>query len=145
MSLDNVNALNSNGITGEGGRRIDHIMLSALGEAPEVDSRNFVLCPNDVYDRSPCGTGTSAKLAGLAASDRLQLGDRWIQESIGSRFEGSFRWQNELSVIPRIRGRAYVHAEAKLIQHKNDPFGTVYSSSADGSWVPRTAQNGEIS
>ena len=59
--------LREGGITGAGGEEIDHIELSVASQTPGADSQNFVLCPGKAYDRSPCGTGTSAKLACLAA------------------------------------------------------------------------------
>ena len=87
-----------------------------------ADSRNFVLCPGKAYDRSPCGTGTSAKLACLAADGKLQPGETWRQASvIGSRFEGSFEWQGD-RIVPTIRGRANISAEATLIIEDDDPF-----------------------
>jgi proline racemase len=88
-------------------------------------SRNFVLCPGKAYDRSPCGTGTSAKLACLAADGKLAEGETWIQESIlGSRFTGKFRWLNRErgKIEPVITGAAHVNAEATLLLNENDPF-----------------------
>jgi 4-hydroxyproline epimerase len=116
-------ALDSQGISGENGGLIDHIELFADDE--DADSRNFVLCPGKAYDRSPCGTGTSAKLACLAADGKLQPGEIWHQASvIGSRFEGSYQWQTEgePQIIPTIRGRAHVSAEATLLLDEDDPF-----------------------
>lgn len=113
-------ALEDQGIRGEDGGLIDHIELFA--DDPEADSRNFVLCPGKAYDRSPCGTGTSAKLACLAADGKLQPGEIWRQASvIGSLFEGSFEWQGD-KVIPTIRGRAHISAEATLLLEQDDPF-----------------------
>jgi 4-hydroxyproline epimerase len=87
-----------------------------------VDSKNFVLCPGKAYDRSPCGTGTSAKLACLFADGKLKEGQIWRQESIvGSVFEGSFV-QRDDKLIPTIRGSAHVTAEADLILDPRDPF-----------------------
>jgi 4-hydroxyproline epimerase len=116
-------ALDSQGISGENGGLIDHIELFA--DDDEADSRNFVLCPGKAYDRSPCGTGTSAKLACLAADGELQPGEIWHQASvIGSRFEGSYQWQTEgePQIIPTIRGRAHISAEATLLLEDDDPF-----------------------
>ncbi len=108
------------GITGRDGGLIDHIEL--FGPTPTADSRNFVLCPGKAYDRSPCGTGTSAKLACLAADGKLTEGDIWRQESIiGSLFEGSFRRVGD-TILPKIRGSAYVNAEATLLLNPADPF-----------------------
>lgn len=117
-------ALSAAGITGDNGGEIDHIELFAPPSAPENDSQNFVLCPGKAYDRSPCGTGTSAKLACLAADGKLQPGEIWRQESIiGSVFEGSFEPSSEAGKIhPTLRGTAYVNAEASLILDPRDPF-----------------------
>jgi 4-hydroxyproline epimerase len=117
-------ALEDQGLRGEDGGLIDHIELFAEDE--QADSRNFVLCPGKAYDRSPCGTGTSAKLACLAADGKLQPGHIWRQASvIGSTFEASYETLEEGSngaVVPTIRGQAYVSAEATLILHDDDPF-----------------------
>lgn len=108
-------ALDANGVTGADGAEIDHIELFA-GE------RNFVLCPGKAYDRSPCGTGTSAKLACLAADGKLAPGEVWRAESIvGSIFEGTY--QTEGSYIrPTITGRAWISAHGRLILDPSDPF-----------------------
>ena len=96
---------------------------SALPSARDADSRNFVLCPGGAYDRSPCGTGTSAKLACLAADGKLRPGQRWIQESvIGSRFEASYRPSGPGRIAPRIGGRAFICSEANLYEDPADPF-----------------------
>jgi 4-hydroxyproline epimerase len=101
---------------------IDHIELFGPPQRPDAHSRNFVLCPGKAYDRSPCGTGTSAKLACLAADGKLREGEAWRQESIvGTMFEGSFRWAGD-RVIPSIKGMAHVNAEATLILDPLDPF-----------------------
>jgi 4-hydroxyproline epimerase len=115
-------ALALHGITGEGGAEIDHIEMFAPSPTPGVDSRNFVLCPGGAYDRSPCGTGTSAKLACLFADGKLAPGQTWRQESIvGSVFEGTVEPAGE-RVIPTIRGTAYVTAEATLLLDPADLF-----------------------
>ena len=108
-------ALHAHGMTGTNGAYIDHIELFADSPRAGIDSRNFVLCPGSAYDRSPCGTGTSAKLACLAADGKLAEGEIWRQESIiGSVFEGSFaRAQGEL--IPTITGHAYIMADRKSV------------------------------
>lgn len=114
-------ALEDQGIRGEGGGLIDHIELFADDAA--ADSRNFVLCPGKAYDRSPCGTGTSAKLACLAADGKLQPGMTWRQASvIGSQFEGRYETAEGGRIIPTIRGRANVSAEATLLIEDDDPF-----------------------
>ncbi|MBC3383208.1 4-hydroxyproline epimerase [Pseudomonas sp. SWRI179] len=113
-------ALEQQGFRGEDGGLIDHIELFA--DDPQADSRNFVLCPGKAYDRSPCGTGTSAKLACLAADGKLQPGQIWRQASvIGSEFESSYEQAGE-RIVPTIRGRAYISAETTLIIEADDPF-----------------------
>jgi len=120
-------ALEGHEVTGAGGAEIDHIELFGLPSSDAADSRNFVLCPGKAYDRSPCGTGTSAKLACLAAAGALKEGAVWRQESItGSVFEASYaRGPSEgglETVIPTIRGSAFVNAEGALILDPGDPF-----------------------
>jgi 4-hydroxyproline epimerase len=115
-------ALREAGVTGRGGAPIDHVELFAPPRRPDADSRNFVLCPGLAWDRSPCGTGTSAKMAVLAARGKLAPGRRWRQESLtGSLFEG---WLEERAgaLVPRIRGRAYVTGRATLLFDPEDPF-----------------------
>ncbi|MDL2354665.1 MAG: 4-hydroxyproline epimerase [Pseudomonadota bacterium] len=108
-------------VTGADGAEIDHIELFAPSRTG-ADSQNFVLCPGNVYDRSPCGTGTSAKLACLAADGKLLEAAIWRQESItGSVFEGTYRMLDG-QLIPSIRGRAWVNAEAMLIIDSSDPL-----------------------
>jgi 4-hydroxyproline epimerase len=117
------NALQAQGVTGKDGALIDHIEFFARAPSNEADSRNFVLCPGGAYDRSPCGTGTSAKLACLHADGKLRPGQVWVQESIiGSRFRGSFEPGPTGGVLPRISGRAFICAESKLMQDRGDPF-----------------------
>jgi 4-hydroxyproline epimerase len=104
---------------------VDHVELFAPPVASGAHARNFVLCPGQVYDRSPCGTGTSAKLACLAADGKLAEGETWVQESfIGSLFEGRYRWlDRERGIIePTITGTAHVTAESTLILDDADPF-----------------------
>ena len=116
-------ALERCGITGAEGARIDLIEFFSTPSNSAHHSRNFVLCPGGAYDRSPCGTGTSAKLACLAADQALGEGQLWIQESIlGSRFQASYTRGESGRVIPRIRGRAFVVAEAELLRDDEDPF-----------------------
>ncbi len=133
LSLDNLErltdyswkirlALTANGITGDNGELIDHIELYGPPTVPGADSKNFVLCPGKSYDRSPCGTGTSAKLACLYASGKLNEGQIWRQESlIGSIFEGSITVRQGM-VFPHIRGSAFVTGEGHLIVSDSDPF-----------------------
>ena len=131
LQMDNVDALTDytwamlkalerQGIYGEDGALIDHIELFA--DDAHADSRNFVMCPGKAYDRSPCGTGTSAKLACLAADDKLAPGETWVQASItGSQFEGRYEWDGE-RVRPYITGRAYMTADSTLLIDAQDPF-----------------------
>ena len=138
IALDNValltdyatrmrHALNAHGISGAEGAEIDHIELFAP-DLQGADSRNFVLCPGNAYDRSPCGTGTSAKLACLAADGKLAPGQVWTQASvIGSTFQASYEWldndtEQGARIIPTLRGSAYVCAEATLLVQDADPF-----------------------
>ncbi len=116
-------ALRAHDITGEDGAEIDHVEFTGPAQSSDANSRNFVLCPGGAYDRSPCGTGTSAKLACLAADGKLKPGETWIQESvIGSRFEASYRLDDEGRVVPSITGRAFVTADVRLVQQEGDPF-----------------------
>ena len=131
LQLDNVEALTeytwamlkaleAQGIHGEGGALIDHVELFADDE--HADSRNFVMCPGKAYDRSACGTGTSAKLACLAADGKLAAGERWVQASItGSQFVGSYEWEGE-RIRPFITGQAFMTADSTLLIDEQDPF-----------------------
>lgn len=109
-------------LNAQGHPEVDHIELFGPPLDPLAHGRNFVLCPGKAYDRSPCGTGTSAKLACLAADGKLAENEPWIQESIiGSRFTGTYRRQGD-AILPSIRGRAYVNSKASLILDEDDPF-----------------------
>jgi len=112
-------------INAQGHPLVDHIELFAPSNQPGTHSRNFVLCPGKAYDRSPCGTGTSAKLACLAADGKLPEGDAWIQESlIGSTFTGRYRWHDRAKgeIVPTITGNAHVTGETLLRLDPADPF-----------------------
>lgn len=116
-------ALRAQGIAGPGGEEIDHIQLYGPPRSPHAHSRNFVLCPGGAYDRSPCGTGTCARMACLFADGRLREGEPWVQESIlGSHFVGSIARQGD-NLIPTIRGRAFLTAELTLLFDPEDPLG----------------------
>jgi proline racemase len=109
-------------VNAQGFPEVDHIELFAPSSKPGVNSRNFVLCPGKAYDRSPCGTGTSAKLACLAAAGKLAEGAEWVQESIvGSVFRGSYRCDGG-RIIPTITGAAHVSGEGVLLLDAADPF-----------------------
>ena len=118
-------ALNEAGITGADGAEIDHIEFFGPPASSDAHSRNFVLCPGNAYDRSPCGTGTSAKLACLAERGELAPGQRWVQESfIGSRFVASYRRSEAGEIVPSISGRAYICGEGLLVRQAGDPFAS---------------------
>ena len=117
------NALHANSLTGPNGEPIDHIEFFTAPHSPENSSRNFVLCPGTSFDRSPCGTGTSAKLACLHADGKLAPGEIWRQESIlGTVFQGTVEPLADGRVAPKIRGRAWITAESKLLFDASDPF-----------------------
>jgi 4-hydroxyproline epimerase len=116
------NALVAQGISGSDGGEIDHIELFSASGNAQADSKNFVLCPGKAYDRSPCGTGTSAKLASLYEDGKLKPGEVWRQASIlDTVFEGAVEIRNG-EIYPSITGRAFVTAEATLILNPADPF-----------------------
>jgi 4-hydroxyproline epimerase len=111
-------------LAAEGLGRVDHVELFSPA-AGGAHSRNFVLCPGKAYDRSPCGTGTSAKLACLAADGKLAEGEVWIQESlIGSTFEARYRWLDRAKgeIVPTITGTAHITGENLLHLDPKDPF-----------------------
>ena len=115
-------ALQAQDITGADGAFIDHIELFAPSPHAGIDSRNFVLCPGNAYDRSPCGTGTSAKVACLAADGKLAEGATWRQESIiGSVFDARYERMGD-ALIPTITGHAHIMAEGRLCFDATDPF-----------------------
>jgi 4-hydroxyproline epimerase len=115
-------ALQRHGVTGAGGAEIDHIELFGPASSTEADSKNFVLCPGRAYDRSPCGTGTSAKLACLIADGKLKAGQIWRQEGIlGTIFEAKTTLLNDQNV-PTITGQAYITSEETLVLDPADPF-----------------------
>jgi 4-hydroxyproline epimerase len=112
-------------VNAQGFPTVDHVELFSASPSATAHSRNFVLCPGKAYDRSPCGTGTSAKLACLAADDKLAAGDLWVQESIiGSTFAARYRWLDRAKgeIAPTIAGTAYVTSEAQLQLNPDDPL-----------------------
>ena len=112
-------------VNAQGFPLVDHVELFGAPSQAGVHSRNFVLCPGKAYDRSPCGTGTSAKLACLAADGTLAAGEPWVQESvIGSTLVARFQWQDRLKgeILPTITGTAHVTGESTLRLDPRDPF-----------------------
>ena len=131
LSLSNAEALTDycwrvrQALNAQGFPDVDHIELFGAPTAKGAHSKSFVQCPGKAFDRSPCGTGTSAKLAGLAADGKLVEGATWVQESIlGSTFTGTFRWLDRVAgtIEPTITGTAFVNAEATLLLDERDPF-----------------------
>jgi 4-hydroxyproline epimerase len=121
-------ALDARRVTGQGGARIDHVELFGPPQRADADARNFVLCPGLAWDRSPCGTGTSAKMAALAARGRLAPGQHWRQESItGSLFEGWLESRGD-ALVPRVRGHAFVTGRASLFFDPRDPFRSGFTA-----------------
>lgn len=121
-------ALAEQGFTGSDGAVIDHVEIFGSPERSDADSKNFVMCPGGAYDRSPCGTGTSAKMAALHARGKLALGERWRQESItGSLFTGWLEGRDG-ALVPRIQGRAYITGQTTLFFDPADPFRQGFSS-----------------
>jgi 4-hydroxyproline epimerase len=130
LSIQNVETLTDvswrirQAVNAQGFPEVDHVELFGPPGCGG-HSRNFVLCPGKAYDRSPCGTGTSAKLACLAADEKLAPGQVWIQEGIlGSSFQGEYQWEDRARgrVLPVVTGTASVTAEATLLLMDGDPF-----------------------
>jgi 4-hydroxyproline epimerase len=131
LRLDNVESLTDRAwrirqaVNAHGFPEVDHVELFGPPRIPGANSRSFVLCPGKAYDRSPCGTGTCAKLACLAADAQLAEDEPWVQESIlGSRFEARYRWLDRARgvISPTITGTAHLTAEATLLLDERDPF-----------------------
>jgi 4-hydroxyproline epimerase len=123
FSVAVAKALREQGITGDDGMVVDHVEVFGEPTPGVSDSRSFVLCPGLEYDRSPCGTGVSAKLACLYADGKLKEGDVWRQASIlNTVFEGRVEVLDEKRVIPFVSGSAYVNGEATIILQDTDPF-----------------------
>ena len=116
--------LGKQAITGDNGMEIDHIEVFGPPSDPALaDSRNFVLCPGKAYDRSPCGTGTSAKLACLHAAGKLKPGETWRQASIlDTVFQGTVEELPDGRILPRVSGRAWVNGESTYLFNPSDPF-----------------------
>ena len=112
-------------VNAQGYPEVDHVELFAPSSLAGANSRNFVLCPGNAYDRSPCGTGTSAKLSCVAADGKLAEGSEWVQESvIGSTFRARFRWleRTKGEIAPTITGTAFITAEGEQLLDPRDPF-----------------------
>lgn len=110
-------------VNARGFPEVDHVELFGAPVDPGSHSRNFVLCPGLAYDRSPCGTGTSAKLACLAADGKLAAGREWVQEGIlGTTFRGRYQLHSNGSLLPELTGRAFLTAESRLLIDESDPF-----------------------
>jgi len=131
LALSNVDALTDfcwrvrQAVNAQGYPEVDHVELFGAPTAPGAHSKNFVQCPGKAYDRSPCGTGTSAKLACLASDGKLAERASWVQESIiGSQFTGSFTWldRSASKISPVITGTAFVNSEATQLLDERDPF-----------------------
>jgi 4-hydroxyproline epimerase len=131
LSLTNAQTLSAvsqrirSAVSARGFPEVDHVELFGAPRRAGASARNFVLCPGNAYDRSPCGTGTSAKLACLAADGKLAQGETWVQESIlGSTFAASYRWldREHGRIEPIITGSAFVTAQSTLLLDENDPF-----------------------
>lgn len=131
LDLDHVEQLTDRAwrirqaVNAQGFPQVDHVELYGPAQSDGADGRSFVLCPGKAYDRSPCGTGLSAKLACMAVDEWLEEGAPWVQESvIGSRFVGSFRWLDRQAgtIVPTITGRAFITAEATLLIDPHDPL-----------------------
>jgi proline racemase len=131
LSLENAEQLNEyawrirQAVNAQGFPEVDHVELYGPPASPAAHGRSFVQCPGKVYDRSPCGTGTSAKVACLAADGKLAEGEDWVQESIlGTTFTARYRWLDRAAgkVQPVITGRAFVNGEATLLLDEQDPF-----------------------
>jgi 4-hydroxyproline epimerase len=131
LACGNLDALTSlalrlrRAVNAQGFPEVDHVELCGPPSRADGSGRNFVLCPGGAYDRSPCGTGTSAKLACLAADGELEEGAPWVQESlIGSTFTARYRWHDRGrgEIVPTLTGRAHVTAEAVLRLEPDDPF-----------------------
>lgn len=123
LSMDIMRAIELQGITGKDGGKIDHVELfGPPSNSAKANGKSFVLCPGGAYDRSPCGTGTSAKVACLAADGKLSPGEIWKQESIvGGVFEASYSMRGD-EIIPTITGQAYVNGDVTILIDPNDPF-----------------------
>jgi 4-hydroxyproline epimerase len=129
LTLENVGPLAEfawrirQAVNTQGFPEVDHIELFGPATVVGANARSFVLCPGKAYDRSPCGTGTSAKLACLAADGKLAENQPWMQESIiGSTFTATYRRHDERAIVPIITGRAYVNAQSVLLLDETDPF-----------------------
>jgi proline racemase len=120
-SIQIMEALGQQGICGDDGCQIDHVeLVGPPSDRAKANARNFVMCPGGQYDRSPCGTGTSAKLACLAADGKLLPEAMWVQESITRSVYEAFYREVEGGVLPTVRGRAFITGETSVKMHSDD-------------------------
>ncbi|NKI25809.1 4-hydroxyproline epimerase [Arenibacter sp. 6A1] len=106
---------------------VSHILWTGKTISPEATARNAVFYGDKAIDRSPCGTGTSARMAQWYAKGRLQLGEEFIHESyIGSKFIGRVEEETSLegikAIVPSIRGWAKVYGYNTIIIDDEDPY-----------------------
>ena len=139
LNEQQLDALRANGVTGRDGADIDHIELMGPPADPTRDARNFVLCPGGAYDRSPCGTGTSAEMAYRYAKGLLKLGEDFVSESIiGSLFYGTLVEETQVgpftAVVPAIRGRSWVSGIQQFVLDDRDPFPAGFYLGESSRW-----------
>ena len=108
-------------------RGVSHIMWTGKPRDPRAHARNAVFYGDKAIDRSPCGTGTSARMAQLAALGRLRVGEDFVHESIiGSLFDGrveaTTRVGNQTAIVPSIAGWARQHGVNTITVDDRDPF-----------------------
>jgi 4-hydroxyproline epimerase len=106
---------------------ISHLMWTGTPLDPKSSGRNAVFYGEKAIDRSPCGTGTSARMAQLYAKGHLKEGENFIHESfIGSKFvgriEGVSILEDKIAVIPSIQGWAKIYGYNQIIIDDDDPY-----------------------
>lgn len=108
-------------------RKVSHVMWTGQARQPAADARNAVFYGDKAIDRSPCGTGTSARMAQLAARGDLAIGDSFRHESIiGSLFTGRVETEtnvgDRLAIVPSIEGWARITGLNTLFVEERDPY-----------------------